>query len=512
MTDTLQLGHRLLLSPPRSQRLIVVVTAGGLLLATGTAVAAACAGVTQDVRLPRWFGPWPLRQPGALHGWVVLGLVLIAALCALWTWLTATVLRLPALRDAWQGLRLRTVGVMAAVWALPFALSGPLGSLDAQSYAGIGRLAAVGLDPYRMGPAALGDRFAVAVDPLWRATPTPYGPLQVQLLRALSMVTGRHVGAAVLLIRAVCILALGAALWFMLRAAEPAGRLPALVLTAMNPVVLVHLVSGAHLDVLVGLLAVLVVACTREGRPGLAMALAVVATGLKLPGAVLVVFVLLDVVRRTPGPLRSRALTPVVASGLAVSAAVAAVCPDPFGWVRALGVPGIVRNGAAPSTWTAYAAGALTGHLSGPQLDLAFTLGRTAMGMLGVGMVLTLLWSATAGSTRQAFRGVGWALIALAATGPAFYPWYLAWGLFAAAVGSGPRGRFAVAGLSVAACVAAALSEGWVVFAVWLVLLAGTLWFWLWTGRDHLARRTRRSADEKSLPGTGSAQVIPVWM
>jgi hypothetical protein len=508
MSDTLQLDDRLLLSPPRSRRLVVAITVGGLLLTTGTAVAAAYAGVSQDVRLPRWFGPWPWRQPSALHGWVVLGLVLVAGLCALWTWLSATVLRLPALREAAQGLRLRTVAVIAAVWGLPLVLSGPVGSLDVQSYAAIGRLAAVGLDPYRMGPAALGDRFAGAVDPMWRGTPTPYGPLQVQLLRALSLVTGRHVGPAVLLIRAVGILALAAALWFTLRAAEPAHRLPVLVLTALNPVVLVHLVSGAHLDVLVGLLAVLVVACTRGGRPVLAMALAVVATAFKLPGSVLVAYVLLDVVRRTPGPLRSRALAPVVASGLAVSAAVVAICPDPFGWVRALGVPGLVRNGAAPSTWTAYAAGLLTGQLSGREMDLAFALGRTAMGMLGVGMVVTLLWSATSGSSRQAFRGVGWALIALAATGPAFYPWYLAWGLFAAAVGSGPRGRFALVGLSVASCVAAALSEGWVVFAVWLVLLAGTLWFWLWTGRDHLARRR---ADEK-LPATGSAQVIPVWM
>jgi hypothetical protein len=509
MSDTLQLEQRRLLSPPRSYRLIAGVTGGGLLLATGTAVAAAYAGVSEDVRLPRWFGPWPMRQPGALQGWVVLGLVLVAGLCALWTWLTAAVLRRSARRDARPGLRLRTVSVMAAVWALPFVLSGPVGSLDVQSYAAIGRLAAVGLDPYRMGPAALGDRFAVAVDPLWRATPTPYGPLQVQLLRAVSLATGRHVGPAVLLIRAVGILALGAALWFMLRAAEPADRLPALVLTALNPVVLVHLVSGAHLDVLVGLLAVLVVTCTRQGRPGLAMALAVAAAAFKLPGSVLVAFVLLDVVRRTPAPLRSRALAPVVACGMAVSAAVIAICPDPFGWVRALGVPGLVRNGAAPSTWTAYAAGALTGHLSGPRLDVAFTLGRTAMGMLGVGVVVTLLWSATSGSTRQAFRGVGWALIALAATGPAFYPWYLAWGLFATAVGSGARGRFAVVGLSVAACVAAALSEGWVVFGVWLVLLVGTSFFWLWTGRDHLARRR---ADEKSLPDAGSAPVIPVWM
>lgn len=507
MSDTRPLGDSPLRTPLGSRRLIVTLAAAGLVLATGLAIAAAYAGVTQEVRLPGWLGPWPWRRSGALHGWVVLGLLLLAGLCALWTWFAATAFWLPALRDARHGLRLRVVAGVGAVWALPFVLSGPIGSLDVQSYAAIGRLASVGLNPYLVGPAALGDRFAAAVDPLWRSTPTPYGPLQVQLLRGLSLLGGPDVGPTVLLIRAVAVLALVAAVWLTLRAAEPAERLPALVLTALNPVVLVHIVSGAHLDILVGLLAVLVVMCARGGRPGLAMALAVVATAFKLPGAVLMAFVLLDVVRRTPGPLRARALRPLVAYGSAAMAAVVALCPDPFGWVRALGVPGIVRNGSAPSTWTAYAAGALTGRLSGPELDLAFTLGRTAMGMLGVGVVLTLLWSATSGSTRVAFRGVGWALIALAATGPAFYPWYLTWGLFATAVGSGARGRFAVVGLSVASCVAAALAEGWAVFAVWLALLVATMGFWSWVGRDHLARR---SAVEKSLPATGSPTVVPV--
>jgi hypothetical protein len=361
MSETLRVDTRVPLSPPRSRRLIVAVAAAGLLLTMGTATAAAYAGVTQEVSLPSWFGPWPWRRPGALNGWVVLGLAMIAGLCGLWTWVTASVLRLPSLRGAWQRLRLRTVALIAGVWALPFALGGPVGSLDVQSYAAIGRLAAVGLNPYRVGPIALGDGFAAAVDPLWRATPTPYGPLQLQLLHVLSLATGSSVGPAVLLIRAVGILALVAALWFTLRAAHPADRLPVLLLTAMNPVILVHIVSGAHLDVLVGLLAVLVVACTKGGRPGLAMALAIAATAIKLPGSVLVAFVLLDVARRTPSALRSRALAPVVASGLAMSAAIVAICPDPFGWVPALGVPGIVRNGAAPSTWAAYAAGAPSG-------------------------------------------------------------------------------------------------------------------------------------------------------
>src|SRR5690349_1324454 len=90
MSDTLQRDDRRLLSPPGSHWGVAAITVGGLLMAAGTAVAAACAGVTQDVSLPRWFGPWPSRRPDALHGWVVLGLAMVAGLCALWTWLNAT--------------------------------------------------------------------------------------------------------------------------------------------------------------------------------------------------------------------------------------------------------------------------------------------------------------------------------------------------------------------------------------------------------------------------------------
>jgi hypothetical protein len=46
------------------------------------------------------------------------------------------------------------------------------------------------------------------------------------------------------------------------------------------------------------------------------------------------------------------------------------------------------------------------------------------------------------------------------------------------------------------------------VFAVWLVLLVGTVWFWVWTGGDHLARH--RGAVDKPLSDTESATGVPV--
>jgi hypothetical protein len=474
--------------------LIRSIGIGGLLLTTGTAAASAYAGVTQHVTLPDWWGPWPWRQPGALDWFVVVGLVLLGTLCGIWAWLATTMLRRPANAVRTAPLRVRTVAAIGAAWALPLAVFGPIGSLDVNSYAAIGRLAALGFDPYRATTGLLGDSFSEAVDPLWRWTPTPYGPLQVQLLRGLSLIAGDGVGLSVLLIRAAAVLALVAALVLMLRVVRPTDRATVLVVTALNPVVLIHVVSGAHLDVLVGLLALVVVGLARRGHHGWAMSFAVVACAIKLPGAVLVGFVLLDALRRVPAPDRARALLPAVGSGLAVLIAIVAFCRNPFGWIPALPVPGIVHNGAAPSTWASYVAALLTGQLSGPGLDFAFTVGRMATGIVGAGAVLVLLWGATAGSSRQAFRGVGWALVALAVTGPALYPWYLTWGLFAAAIGSGPRGRIVLVGLSSATCLAAALGQGWVVFGAWLVIMLGVLGFTAWIARHQFPGRVPSGA------------------
>jgi hypothetical protein len=497
MTDTV---HRRLprsgfrLASPHGARLVAV---GGPLLTGGIAVAATFAGVSQQVRLPDWWGPWPLRRAGSFDGYVVLEVILLGCLCALWTWQTAGLLRRPAtVVDAPEGSAggRRPVAAVPALLgvgtacAIPLLVSGPIGSLDVQSYAAIGRLAAIGLDPYRATPGLLGDGYSAAVDPLWRWTPTPYGPLQVQLLRATVLLAGDRVGLAVLLIRGVAVVALAAAVVISLRAAQQRDRLAVLVLIVLNPVVLLHVVSGAHFDVLIGALAVLVIGLSRRGQHATAMALAVVACAVKLPGAVLVAYVVVDVLRRTPRLRRTTVLSRTLGSGLGSLVAVAALCHDPFGWVSALGVPGIVHNGAAPSTWMAYLTGLSTGHLVGPGLDTAFTIGRTATSVVGTCAAAVQLWRATSGSTRQAYHGVGWALLALAVTGPALYPWYLTWGLFAAALGSGPRGRIALVGLSSTASVAAALGQGWAVFGVWSAVLLAVLGYTAWAARAVLAR------------------------
>lgn len=471
-------------------RPVLVASAGGLVVVPAMTWVTARAGVEQAVVLPNWWGEWPRRPPGHLVGWVAAGVLLLATLCAVWTWLGRFLLRPASAGDATHRWRVRALTGVAVVWSLPLLVTGPMGSLDVQSYAAVGRLAALGLDPYHATTGGLTDRYGSAVDPLWRWTPTPYGPLQVALLRGVALLAGGNVGAAVLLIRGAALLGLTAGVALAVRAVPLAERVPVLLITALNPVVLVHVVSGAHLDVLVGALAVLVVGLARSGRPAMAMGLAVVAAAIKLPGAVLVAFVLLDVLRSRAGQHRHRTLLPVLGVGLGTLGAIAALCPDPFGWVEALGVPGTTHNATAPSTWMSYLVTAvaepLSRHGSGP----SFTAGRGITAIVGTAVAGFLLWRATSGSSRAAFRGVGWALVVVAVSGPALYPWYLAWGLFAVAVGSRLTGRLVMMGLSSATCLAAAMGSGPLVVLTWGVATVAVLGLTAWTGRALLAHRS----------------------
>jgi hypothetical protein len=63
--------------------------------------------------------------------------------------------------------------------------------------------------------------------------------------------------------------------------------------------------------------------------------------------------------------------------------------------------------------------------------------------------------------------------------------------LFAAAVGSGSRGRLALVGLGSATCLAAALGQGWLVLAAWLVVMVSVLGFTGWIALPHLTGRPR---------------------
>ncbi len=442
--------NRLVRTATRGRTAITSASTAALAGSAGAAIVvvlvlvAARTGVPQAVTLPQWWGAWPT---GAAYRaeWSFAVVGVIAALCVVWAHLARTWLRAGA-----RVPRLRSLLLVSVAWATPFTLAGPIGSLDVQSYAAVGRLADIGMNPYAFGPNWLHgpyQSFATAVSSEWQYSPSPYGPLQVALLRELAAAAGAHVGLAVLLIRAVAVLGLAAAVILAIEATPVRERASVLVLVALNPLVLVHVVSGAHLDVLVGAMAVAVVLLVRRGLPTVAMVVAVVACMLKLPGLLLIGYVGLDVLRRTDAEaLRARLAQVLGAAGATILATVALV-PDAFGWVGALSVPGEIKSGLTPSTWLAWLLEGAAG-VDTHSMGATVTIARVVTAVVGALVAARLLWYATEGPERAAYFGVGWGLMVVAFSGPTTYPWYLTWGLFVAAVGSRTRGRLVLLALS----------------------------------------------------------------
>lgn len=417
---------------------------------------------------------------------LVAAAVAAAVLIAGWIWLR---------RGAEGGMRLRAGAILALVWGVPFAAAPPLLSNDLYSYAAVGRMTVAGFDPYVLGPSALGPgSFLSAVDPLWRDTPTPYGPLLVLLFHAVAWLAGGSLLVTVLLLRLAAVVVTAGAVLVAVRAARPADRVAVLLLTALNPVLLVHLVSGTHLDALIGAAAIGVVLLTVRGWWAPAMVLAVLTALIKAPALVLVAFVFFFLVRQTPLERRFRVASGAL--GVAAATAIAAwlVLPDAYGWVGALTVPGEISNPRVPSVWLGWlirGAAALGGtHVAG---HTASAISRTIALLVGGVVALLLLYRAAGRTDRgHALRYVGWALLVVAITGPVVYGWYFAWGLFPAAVGSRPGERGALIAVSAVgfALTVPAMGPVHPVVQVALWLIAGVVW-WLAAGRPLPARWRR---------------------
>ncbi len=174
-----------------------------------------------------------------------------------------------------------------AWWSGPLALGAPLFSRDVYSYLAQGAMVHAGLDVYRQGPADLGGPLAAGVPALWQHTPTPYGPVFLLFVAGVAGLAGTHVLAGVLALRLVALAGVAGLAWLTPRIAAhcgvPADR--ALWLGVLNPLVLLHLVAGAHNDavMLAGLGAGLYAALT--GRMVVGTALITAAALVKAPAA-----------------------------------------------------------------------------------------------------------------------------------------------------------------------------------------------------------------------------------
>ncbi|MDQ6715621.1 MAG: polyprenol phosphomannose-dependent alpha 1,6 mannosyltransferase MptB, partial [Actinomycetota bacterium] len=367
---------------------------------------------------------------------------------------------------AWLRLYSRDDGVDVAqatlgLWSLPLLLAPPLFSSDAYSYAAQGRIVRQGFDPYSVGPGLLGGQFAAQVDPLWLWTPAPYGPLALQIQRVVVDLMGNNPYAAAVGMRLPAIAALVVIVVLLPRVATALGRNArfALWLGVLNPLTVLHLLGGAHNDVIMIAFVVAALWFATQHRLVWAALLVALAASVKQPAivAVIAVGVLAAPPPTTdrvfawpwnawPAPFRSSfrpvwpawaprsAWTRVQVLHVAAAAAVAlagfvvitAVSGLGYGWVGAMHVPGEVRTYLAPST----ALGSLgegllrlTGYPTAAGYAMpALRITGLVLGAVAVG------WIILNRAARQPVTSLVLMLLTIVVCAPSLHPWYILWG------------------------------------------------------------------------------------
>jgi alpha-1,6-mannosyltransferase len=303
----------------------------------------------------------------------------------------------------------RVIWGAIALAVLGFALAPPLLSHDVYSYVDYARLGVLhGIDPYVRGPAAAPTDPAFA-HVTWPHTPSAYGPLFTLASDPLAWLP---VSAAVWALKAVVAVSVLAVAALAARLAPLRGVDPlrAAAFVALNPLILVQVVGGAHNDSLAMALAMLGVAgvlCAVEAGGGAAI---VAAVAVKVSTAFLAPFALLGSVRR--GRFVIGALVALAAAALAGYVA--------FGWhwLAAIGLAGENQS--------------KTSHLSIPSTAARLTgLGKEparigALVLYAALFAYLLAWTWRGGDW---LRAAAWASFGLLLATSWLLPWYLIWTL-----------------------------------------------------------------------------------
>ncbi len=330
--------------------------------------------------------------PGAYYG--LLWVAFAAHLCVL--------IAAPALDR-------RLIRGIAVVLVIAFALAPPLLSQDVFSYIAYARLGAVhGLNPYAHAPIELvSDPSYAHVG--WTESPSSYGPLFTLATYPLALIS---VPAALWVLKGVAAASVLALALLVARIAPARGVDPrrGFVLVALNPLVLVHVVGGAHNDattMLVALAGCAAVLALRENAGGAAV---VAAIGLKMSAAIVAPFALLGSARRSRF-LAGAALS-TIAIGATALAAFGTHAPDSIELVGES--QGRVSNYSLPNLISE-----LLGVGIGP--IRAITAAAFAVLMIALGR-----WVLRGGDW---VRATAWAALGLLLASSWLLPWYIIWAL-----------------------------------------------------------------------------------
>jgi hypothetical protein len=142
----------------------------------------------------------------------------------------------------------------------------PVGSSDAASYAAYGRIAALGYNPYTFTPSMLPGHkhnpYTMLVSPQWQGTPSVYGPVATWTHLLAALLGGAKPWATIWVLMIMIGAAFLAAGYVLLRTA--ANPVRAVLLWVANPLLIVELVIGGHLDAFIALAAIVAIVLSRR--------------------------------------------------------------------------------------------------------------------------------------------------------------------------------------------------------------------------------------------------------
>jgi hypothetical protein len=143
----------------------------------------------------------------------------------------------------------------------------PVGSSDAASYAAYGRIAALGYNPYTFLPSQLpggakSNSYTMLVSPFWQKTPSVYGPAATWTQQLAAEIGGSRPWLTMWVLMIMMGAAFVATGYVLLRTA--ANPVRAVLLWVANPLLIVELVMGGHLNSLVALFAIAAIVLSRR--------------------------------------------------------------------------------------------------------------------------------------------------------------------------------------------------------------------------------------------------------
>lgn len=401
---------------PRARAPTLVLAAGaGLTAVVAGAIWIALGAAGNDSIVDTASAPEPGWLAGPLHG-LAPGLsdagFSVALLAMLGGYFT-----LVALADLIE-TRLLIAAIALAVVAL--TLAPPILSSDIFGYVAYARLGTLyHLNPYTHAPiAAPGDPNTALV--YWQHQSSPYGGLFTLASYALGRASAHF---AVWALKAAAALGVLTALAFTVRAAANLGvsRARAVAVVGANPLLLVYGVGGGHNDLLVLASVTGAVALLAARRPAASGAAFVVGVALKITAALALPFALLGARERS-----RLALGSVGAGAIALATTLVLFGP------HVVDTP--LRIATSDSFDIAYSGPDLLGRLLGTGIDA----GVRALGAsLAAAAVVFGLWRVHRGG--DWLDAAGWATLVVLVAIPSFVPWYIAWLVPFAALGTGRR-------------------------------------------------------------------------